>query len=153
MQIDTTSLLAKLKKEKLTLDSTIEEYNSLVLEQVHFLKGLISSYEPVYEWFKKEEIEFAHPEISIRTFIGPILGCDEDELELFVFDVNAKSVAKVYVNDPDDKENYNLSKLVREGYFLQAVEGLMYLESTLSQYNKHNKEVVEAARKELNKVQ
>jgi hypothetical protein len=106
-------------------------------EQLGLLKSMLEKLKPVYSWYFKKGLVITHPTIKIRSPLGPILGYDQKENEVIVFNIQKN----LYLHDNKVRKFYSLYELVRDGFFSDAVNGLQYLGKMLENYVNENNEI------------
>ncbi|MBM7606002.1 hypothetical protein JOC75_004030 [Metabacillus crassostreae] len=153
MNLKTDELLVKLEEQHKVHQSTSEEIDDLVKKQNDYLDKLIIELQPVYEWYSKKEYMFTHPNLKLKSGSGPILGYDENENEVIVLNVEKKRIEKVYLHDNKERKPYSTYRLVKHGYFEDAVNGLMYLEIMLDNYISRNNDSLSDLKLELSRFE
>lgn len=109
------------------------ELDKIEKEQVQKLKDLIEFYKPVMMWYK-ERYYFKHPVLPYRSRRGPILGYDNEEDNLIVYDINRDAVLYESLSYQDEFKTYPIWKVVKDGHFSNAMHGIKHLEVMLSDY-------------------
>lgn len=99
---------------------------------------------PLIEWYREKRLIFTHPSISYKSNRGPILGFDDDEYELIIYNPD-KGLLKIDMSTKEEKHTF-FEHLVRDGHFESAMEGFVYLKVMIdryvSSYKKDNEERV-----------
>jgi len=109
------------------------EIENIEKEQLKTLRELIDIYKPVMEWYRSH-FKFTHPNFNIRTTIGPILGYDDENEILTVYNIENDCVQYVNMFDTNDVKNISLLQVIKDGHFENAVIGIKYLEKMLEVY-------------------
>ncbi|GAA5417378.1 hypothetical protein Pryu01_02441 [Paraliobacillus ryukyuensis] len=151
--IETDKIIKKLEEEMHIYYKVTEDYEKIMQEQINILKNTIEKYLPVMEWYLENNVDFKHPDLRIKNEIGPILGHDEKEDKLIVYYFEKRIIIKIKFTAPFKiTEIYSFWDLIRDGYFLDALLGLKYIEvgystniiklrELISEYNENLKQI------------
>lgn len=122
-----------------SLDSKFENYQELLSrheelykQQEDLLTARLEASKPYIEWYRKKGLVFTHPTIKFQSNRGPILGFDNEDNSLFVYNPD-KGLLEVDLRTKETKNTFAL-RLIEEGYFEDAMKGLDYLETMIDGY-------------------
>lgn len=136
MSIEDLDLKYKSFTEIMQLNMELQE------KQEHLLFQKFEESKPLIEWYRKKRLLFTHPSIKHRTRLGAILGFDDEEYKLIIYNPD-KGLLKVNINNQEEK-NMIFEHLIRDDHFENAMEGLEYLKTMIdkytSDYNQDNQE-------------
>lgn len=150
--LNVTQLLEELQKQRKEHSAAAEEIESLIIKQVTVLKDLLDSYKPVYQWYSDCGFLFKHPTLQYRSPSGLIMGYDNKENELYVFNIKQERVEKVNMYKTEVREFVSLRHIVEKGFFNDAVTGIKHLESMLKNYVNNSNEYIQTLKKELEEL-
>lgn len=154
MENNTEDILNKLKDLEKEYNKYQAEKQFLLIEQEKVIDELIEKNRPIFEWIRnKTDFFFTHPTLNYRTRKGPVLGYQEKDDRLIIYDVESK---RIKITDIGEKYNPDKTmvtfQLVRNGYFTTAVKGLTYLEEMFENYVQRLTKSIEELNKELSDV-
>jgi hypothetical protein len=147
--INVDNILSKIEEHHELHKQTTQELDQLWTKQQEVIKDLITKMKPVIDWYSSNGYIFTHPTIRLRSPYGPILGHDTHENEVIVYNVNKDFLEKIYVPDNEDRKHYSFLKLVKNGHFKDAYDGLMYLEYMMKNYVERNQEAIDELKADL----
>jgi hypothetical protein len=84
-------------------------------EQLGLLKSMLEKLKPVYSWYFKKGLVITHPTIKIRSPLGPILGYDQKENEVIVFNILSR---RIYIYTTTKCESFTVYTSLLETGFL-----------------------------------
>lgn len=151
MDINVEKILDKLENQHEEHKQSVGEIERLINNQVELLKNSLEKFKPIYTWYKENNFMFTHPTIKLRSGTGPIMGFDQEENEVIVFSIEKGRPERIYLHDNDERKFYPLRKVVTDGYFESAMEGLLYLESMLENYLLRNQNAINTNKASLEK--
>ncbi|HZH61040.1 MAG TPA: hypothetical protein VEY70_16050 [Metabacillus sp.] len=152
LNINVEELLKKLEEQHKEHKTTSEEVEDLFAQQKEILRGMLEKLKPVYSWYSDNGFVFTHPTIKVRSPFGPILGYDQEENEVIVFNIEKNYPERVYLNNTENRKFYSLYNLVRDGFFSDAVNGLQYLEKMLENYVYMNNEYIKKLKAQIEQI-
>lgn len=100
-------------------------------------------------WYVNNQVAFTHPRLRGKGFMnigGPIVGYDEHEGRLFIYNYQLKRFETVNIRNRADAKTKNLRILIEQGYFEDIVSGIKH---TLV----HQKEVLKAQQKMIDNIE
>lgn len=154
MENNTDEIIEKLKGLRDQFKEHQSEAWDLENKQVEVIDKLIEDNKPIFQWIKNEsDFFFTHPTLNYRSKAGPILGYQESDHRLVVYDVEKESLKITDIGEKyaSDKPTISL-QLVRNGHFTTAVEGLTYIEEMFKEYVQRIAKTIDKLKKELDIV-
>ncbi|PAD35990.1 hypothetical protein [Terribacillus saccharophilus] len=119
--------VAILSEEITSLRSKVTQaYN----EKEKLLSDLVDNYDHIIEEYRRLNLFFTHPSIDYHTAVGPILANPEYNV-IVVYNPVSGEVLELNFNR-NTEEPYPLSKLITEGHFNTAVEGIRFMDKQLN---------------------
>lgn len=125
--MDTLKTLEELHQE---FSESRKIFNQLEEEQVTHLRKLMEENRPVLEWFTNKGYRFSHPIVEATSTKGPILHKVDEYIYVWTL---GEGVVK-YNSITQETENSNLYKVVRDGGFVNSIQGLSYSLLALKNY-------------------
>lgn len=150
MENDMKNKIEELRKDYETINSNYEAINNLQREQRELLTLIIEQNRELMDWFVKNKVIFIDPTQTFQSPKGPILGYDEREGRLIVFDVKKEVIQMLDVDAPEyEPQNITLVKLVRDGHFVSAVNAIKYLIKQQKDIIEHQNELINDLKDDL----
>ncbi len=151
--IEADKIIKKLEEEMHIYHKVTEDYEKIMQDQINILKNIIEKYKPVMKWYLENNVVFKHPDLRIKNEIGPILGHDKKEDKLIVYYYEKRMIIKIKFTAPCKiTEIYSLRDLIRDGFFLDALSGLKYIEVGYSKNIIKLRELMEEYKKNLKQI-
>ena len=113
-------------------EKILDHNNSLREKQVELLSKQIKDSKPLIEWYRKKRFSFTHPHINYISNGGPILGFDEKESNVFIYNPS-EGLLKINSKSNEGKSTF-IEHLIENGHFKTAMEGLVYLNHMIAKY-------------------
>lgn len=147
-------VIGKIQEKIDEYDVLKEERKKEVEKQEKIVNNLISENHSVYEWIKdKAKFYFIHPELNFQSKKGPILGYEQDDNRLVVYDVEKREITITDVGKKFNEDEYiSAIELVRQGHFVSAVKGLNFIEEMFTVFTENVREDIERLSKETQKM-
>ncbi|MEC0314961.1 hypothetical protein [Bacillus subtilis] len=149
MSLDIEQVLKDLELERFAIDQNQIKIRKLRRKQEEAINKLLDEYDQVMSWFVKKKIAFTSPKLRGNSFMnqtGPVVGFDERNKLLFVYNYITKQFQSVNIYDQSHIETKDLRILIEEGYFEDIVSGIKH---TLV----HQKEILEAQKKLIDGIE
>ncbi|MDX7894862.1 hypothetical protein SJY89_06455 [Bacillus velezensis] len=140
MSLDIERVLGELEEDEKEIRKNIKTVNFLREKQVEAVENLLKEYDKIMLWYVNKQIAFTHPNLRGKAFShigGPIVGYDEQEEKLFIYNYHHKRFEAVNIHKRSDAKTKNMRILIDQGYFNDIVAGIKH---TLF----HQKEVLKA---------
>ncbi|WP_096271749.1 hypothetical protein [Paucisalibacillus globulus] len=128
------------------------KYNKLLDQQIRILLNTIDKYNPIMKWYKMNKVNFMHYSLPFQTTSGPILGYNKEENRAIIYDLEKKLIITMRDTYPRDVKHYPYYQLILDGFFIESIKSLKYLEDNFSKDIKLLKENIEIASCNLEKV-
>ncbi|ULN60205.1 hypothetical protein [Bacillus velezensis] len=149
MSLDIDRILEELEEDNKEIQKNINTFSSLREKQVAAVENLLKEYDKIMLWYVNKQIAFTHPRLRGRAFMnigGPIVGYDEHEERLFIYNYHLERFETVNIHNRSDALTKNLRILIDQGYFEDIVSGIKH---TLV----HQKEVLKEQYEQINKIE
>ncbi|SNZ14226.1 hypothetical protein SAMN05421503_2275 [Terribacillus aidingensis] len=127
-----------------------EELNQIVAEKAQSLRNMLSERSHLIDWYCNNKVFFMHPTIQYVTMVGPILGMDEKERDVFVYEYQSGMVYRYSRANSRKKEAISFEKIVELDQFDNAVSGLEYLNHILDDLVKDMREQINKHKGDFN---
>jgi hypothetical protein len=147
-----TEKIQRLQEEIIKYETLSKEFRKIELEQQRILDDSLDRYKPLMKWYKEANVKFLHPVLSVQSYKGPILGCDTNEDKIIVYDYENRKTVKIKKTYPHDVEDYPRYKLISDGFFVDAISGLKYVEYGYAEGTKNLRELIDTGKQRLDQV-
>ena len=128
------------KKQLVEFNKKLDEHKKatkaieeLTVKQANYIIDLIEKYLPICEWYKDNRFLFTHPDLTFSSSSGPILGFAQKTNELIIFNIRTNYLEKVNLSE-NKSELYNFNSLIKDGHFISAKTGILYVNIMLDTY-------------------
>ncbi|WEZ61618.1 hypothetical protein [Bacillus subtilis] len=127
MLLEIEKIINGLEEDKKEIDKNVETIAKLRERQLETVKNLIKEYERIFTWYWNNGVAFSHPRLKeFMSSIGPIVGYDEKDERLFIYNCLDKKFESVNPRNTEDRQTKNLNILIRYGYFEDIVSGIKH---------------------------
>ncbi|KOC79024.1 hypothetical protein ABE141_19175 [Bacillus velezensis] len=129
MSLDIDKILEELEEDNKEIQKNINTLSSLREKQVEAVENLLKEYDKIMLWYVNNQISFTHPRLKGRGFMntgGPIVGYDEHEERLFIYNYHLKRFETVNIRKRSDAKTKNMRILIDQGYFEDIVAGIKH---------------------------
>ncbi|TFJ90643.1 hypothetical protein [Lentibacillus salicampi] len=151
---DANDIIRKLEEDLSIYKEVTNQYEQIMNKQIKILNNTIEKYLPIMKWYIENNIVFKYPDLRLKSEIGPILGYNEKEDKLIVYYYEKRATVKVKTTTTRRIiEIYSPWNLIRDGFFLDALSGLKYLEIGYSLSIHKLKELMSSYKKDINQIE